>query len=481
MTTFADKFSRLAALRPARNIVGNTVSHATPSGAMPSAASRPGLALRATAALREPCEEATLARLLGAGVSRNRFGEHLAVRNWYSSPEFAQPSQTALEILSRTRDEAQSRRTRAALSDPEKWLFLDTETTGLAGGTGTYAFLVGLAWWDAGGLQVEQLFMRDFTEECSVLCELAARLAERPVLITYNGKSFDWPLLESRFTMTRSIAPPKLAAHLDLLHPARAVWKLRLGSVRLADVERHVLDPATLGWDRDNDTTSALIPQYYFDYLRGGPPEPLLGIARHNQMDLRGLAALYCKLDALISAEMPDAGSVDGRDLFGLSRYLQRRGHRERAQTACTQALHFGLPHEVRPQARRELALHAKRSGEHERAAELWHEIVGGDASEGVHACEQLAIHYERRAKNHERALEFAQLALAELHKIRLLRGRMPSGHYAGAFPGFMGANSDASRESRLEQSLLKRVARLEQRIAARCAAAPLLNSADPR
>jgi uncharacterized protein len=430
---------------------------------------------------REPCEEDTLARLLGASVSRNRFGEHLAVRNWHSSPEFAQPSQAALEILSRTRDEAQSRRTRAALSDPEKWLFLDTETTGLSGGTGTYAFLVGLAWWDAGGLQVEQLFMRDFTEECSVLCALAARIAERPVLVTYNGKTFDWPLLESRFTMTRSIAAPKLAAHLDLLHPARAVWKLRLGSVRLADVERHVLNPATLGWDRADDTTSALIPQYYFDYLRGGPPEPLLGIARHNQMDLRGLAALYGKLDAMISTELPDVGSVDGRDLFGLSRYLQRRGHGERAQTACTQALDFGLPHEVRPQARRELAQHAKRRGEHERAAELWHEIVAGDASEGLHACEQLAIHYERRAKDDERALEFAQLALAELRKVRLLTSRLPCGHFAGAFPGFMAVRPSASREARLEKSLLKRVARLERRLALRCGTPSLLSAADSR
>ena len=275
MATAADKFSRLAALKPA--------TRSGPSQATP----------RFTPARlpeqREPCEEDTLARLLGAGVVRNKFGEHLAVRNWYSSPEFAHPFPATLEILSRTKDESLSRKTREALSDPEKWLFLDTETTGLAGGTGTYAFLIGLAWWDAGGIQVEQFFMRDFAEEHSVLHELAARIAERPVLITYNGKTFDWPLLHSRFTMTRSIPVPKLLAHLDLLHPARAVWKLRLGSVRLSDLERHVLDPICLGWTRDDDTSSAMIPQYYFDYLRGGPPEPLLGIAKHNQMDLRGL------------------------------------------------------------------------------------------------------------------------------------------------------------------------------------------------
>src|SRR5258708_25761696 len=116
-----------------------------------------------------------------------------------------------------------------------------------------------------------------FCQEHSLLQELSQRVAERPVLVTFNGKSFDWPLLENRFTMTRSIAVPKLAAHLDLLHPARALWKLRLGSVRLVELERHVLDAPRLGWHRENDVSSALIPQFYFDYLRGGLAEPLAG------------------------------------------------------------------------------------------------------------------------------------------------------------------------------------------------------------
>jgi tetratricopeptide (TPR) repeat protein len=241
---------------------------------------------------------------------------------------------------------------------------------------------------------------------------------------------------------------------------------LRLGTVRLSDLERHVLDPISLGWSRDDDTTSALIPQYYFDYMRGGPPEPLLGIAKHNQMDLRGLAALYYKLNTLIATELPEHGSVDGRDLFGLSRFLQRRGHRERAQTACTQALDFGLPHEVRPQARRDLALHAKRSGQHARAAKLWHEIIANDPEEGVHACEQLAIHYERRVKDHRQALEFAQRALAQLRKAKLLSTRLPAGHFAGAFAGALHVRISSSKESRVEKSLLHRIARLQQRLA---------------
>src|SRR5467141_3471506 len=348
MAATADKFSRLAALKPAQPIPA-----------------RP-------AAIRTPDEADSLGRLLGAGVARNHFGEHLAVRNWFSTPEFTDPSPTTLELLSRTRDEPLSRKTRAALQDPEKWLFLDTETTGLAGGTGTYAFLIGLAWWDAGALQVEQFFMRDFGEEHAILHEVAARIAERPVLVTFNGKAFDWPLLENRFTMTRSIAVPRLAAHLDLLHPARALWKLRLGSVRLVELERHVLDAARLGWHRGDDVASALIPQFYFDYLRGGPATPLAGVVRHNQMDLRGLAALFGKINELLANENSSSGEVHSLDLFGLSRFLQRRGESDRAQTACAQALEAGLPAEFEPKAQRELALMARQHGEHARAAEIW-------------------------------------------------------------------------------------------------------------
>jgi uncharacterized protein YprB with RNaseH-like and TPR domain len=127
------------------------------------------------------------------------------------------------------------------VADPEQWLFLDTETTGLAGGSGTYAFLVGVAWWEGGGLEIEQFFMREYSEERSLLFALRERIAERPVLVTFNGKSFDWPLLETRYRMSRKLAPPVPRAHLDLLHPALNLWRLRLGSVRLSELERRVL------------------------------------------------------------------------------------------------------------------------------------------------------------------------------------------------------------------------------------------------
>ena len=438
MPARADRLSRLAALKPAR----------------PAAAGvdRPRL--------RPPDQEDLLAQFLGAGVVGNHFGEHLAIRNWYSSPEYAEPSRVTLELLSRTRDDFLSRKTRAALEDPSRWLFLDTETTGLAGGTGTYAFLIGLAWWDAGGLQVEQFFMRDFTEEYSLLQELAVRITERPVLVTFNGKSFDWPLIENRFAMTRSIATPKLAAHLDLLHPARALWKLRLGSVRLMELERRVLDRGRLGWHRSEDVDSALIPERYFDYLRGGPVAPLAGVVRHNQMDLRGLAALFGKINAMLSEPADRLEEHESLDLFGLSRFFERRGDSARAQVACAQALAIGLPGDVRARARKELALMAKRRGEHERAAGIWEEMVRDSQDEG-HACEQLAIYYEHRAKDFRRAIEYAKLGLAKVKRQRTASLR--NAHDPGLAAGFV----------RQEKHLIERLARLERKVRPRSSPAP--------
>jgi uncharacterized protein len=430
MASVPDRFARLAALRPARA--------RTPAPQV---------------TLRTPQEEDVLSRLLGAGIANNRYGEHACVRNWFSSPEFTPTSEITLELLSRTKDAALTKRTRAAVGDPTKWLFLDTETTGLSGGAGTYAFLVGLAWWDAGGLQAEQLLMRDFAEEHSILHELAARLAERPVLITFNGKTFDWPLLENRFTMTRAIAIPRLAAHLDLLHPARALWKLRLGSVRLVELEREVLDARRLGWYREEELISAMIPQVYFDYLRGGAVAPLAAVVRHNQSDLRGLAALMAKIDALLATASQDRcpHEFHGLDLFGLSRFLLRRGDNDRAHAACARALDFGLPAEFRSQARRDLALFAKRRGDHDKAVDLWEQLAtepAHDADDAIQACEQLAIYYER-AKDFTRAAEFTRLAL---NKIARSKNRSRDALLA-------------SRAVRLEEKLQHRLARLKARI----------------
>ncbi len=259
----------------------------------------------------------------------------------------------------------------AEVSDPRQWLFLDTETTGLMGGTGTYPFMVGIAWWDAGGLEVEQFFMRELSEEHALLLTLAERMAERPVLVTFNGKSFDWPLLETRYRMTRKIRAVAPRAHLDFLHPARNLWRVRLGSVRLAELEKHVL-----GWNRGADLISEMIPQFYFDYLRGGPPEPLVQIFLHNQMDLRGLAGLASRIVAVLAD--PQTDGTDGLELFGVSRICERRGDTARARKHYAQSLDAVLPAETDRAARRSLARLAKREGDLPLALKLVGKHPGG-------------------------------------------------------------------------------------------------------
>lgn len=365
-----------------------------------------------------PAGAERLAEILGAQANRNRFGEHLALRRWFSESIGAEPAQAAFDAaaLRLLAPDAPN-----CASDPQKWLFLDTETTGLAGGTGTYPFLVGVAWWDAGGLEVEQFFMREQSEEHSLLVALAERIAERPVLVTFNGKSFDWPLLETRYRMTRVIKPPALRAHIDFLHPARNLWRLRLGSVRLAELEKHVL-----GWNRGADVMSELIPQIYFDYLRGGPPEPLVPIFHHNQMDLRGLAGLATRILSLL--ENPETHGRDPLELFGVSRICERRGEANRARKLYERSIARELPAETGRLARRSLARLAKRDGEHDLALRLWEEMLDG-SHEGLEAYEQLAIHYEHRAREPRRAAVLVRKALIELRRANRLGTIASSAH----------------------------------------------------
>ncbi len=294
-------------------------------------------------------------------------------------------------------------------SDPRRWLFLDTETTGLAGGTGTYAFLVGIAWWDDDGFVVQQYFMRNHAEEASLLLELAEVLAKRRTLVTFNGKSFDWPLLETRYRMTRLGPAPSLVLHLDLLHPARQIFRLRLKSVALSELERHVL-----ALDRGYDIPSETIPGRYFDFLRGGPAQPVAEIFQHNQMDLCGLAALSAHMTRLL--EKPESADCESSELFGMSRLLQRRGENQLAFTTYERALAGNLPGDAQRVAKHELALSAKRQGRTERSNELWHELLEGD-DPAPEAHERLAIYYEHHARDLDEAVSLARKAQVRLRE----------------------------------------------------------------
>ncbi len=385
--------------------------------ALPTNGRRPSLlydAQESHSRTRAPRNEPDqLARILGATTKANQYGEYLSVRCWCAKPARHSPEPHALKLLS---PEAPGE-----IADPEQWLFLDTETTGLAGGSGTYAFLVGTAWWEGGGLEIEQFFMRDYCEERSLLFALHERIAEHPVLVTFNGKSFDWPLLETRYRMSRKIPVPNLRTHLDFLHPARNLWRLRLGSVRLSELERHVL-----GWERGADVLSGLIPQIYFDYLRGGSPERLVPVLHHNQMDLRGLAALSSRILSLL-ADAENEGR-DGLELLGVSRICEKQGEKTRARKLYEKSIASVLPAETDRVARRALARLAKREGDFELACELWKDALG-NSRHGYEAYEQLAIYYEHKARDPEQARQIVRQALNELRRANQL-GEITPGAY---------------------------------------------------
>jgi uncharacterized protein YprB with RNaseH-like and TPR domain len=426
--TLLDRFARVKALRKPPTGVAQGLAHTACTHKTTTKTERDEEQLRGFSQnIPEGAER--LAEILGATLVQNHFGQHLALRKWFS--EVANGVKTNCSPLgygiADERVEASALRLLLPgapdeVADPRQWLFLDTETTGIMGGTGTYPFLVGIAWWEAGGLEVEQFFMRDYADEHALLVTLAERMAERCVLVTFNGKSFDWPLLETRYRMTRTLKPSAPKAHLDFLHPARNLWRLRIGSVRLWELERHVL-----GWNRGADMASELIPEIYFDFLRGGPPEPLVPIFLHNQMDLRGLAALSSRIVSLLTEQ--DTQEKDGFELFGLSRICERRGDTKRARKHYEESLALGeLPFESDRAAKRSLAQLAKREGDLTLARELWKGMLGS-SREGLQAYEQLAIYYERHSREPHQAAVVSRDALNELQKAKRL-GMIGTGAY---------------------------------------------------
>jgi len=283
--------------------------------------------------------------------------------------------------------------------------YLDTETTGLSGGTGTCAFLIGVGAAEGSGFRVRQFFLRDFTEEKAALAALSEALEPYDLLVTYNGKTFDLPLLETRYTLARMRSPFSKMAHLDLLHPARRLWKLRFESCRLKNLERELL-----GIARNGDVPGSEIPQIYFDYLRTGSAKGLQPVFFHNALDIVTLAGLTVEVSQRISTAGDGAG-CDSLDLFSLSRVLERAGASELARSTCLQALARGLPESVEPQALWQLATQHKRERRYRDAVEVWMKIINLGSRYTVDACVELAIHYEHRVRDADRALEFADAA----------------------------------------------------------------------
>jgi uncharacterized protein len=290
---------------------------------------------------------------------------------------------------------------------PSKWGFLDTETTGLAGGTGTYAFLVGVGSIGPEGFRLRQFFMRDYGEEASLLSRLSDYLAQFDVLITYNGKTYDQPLLETRFRMARARHPFDRLEHLDLLFGARRLWKLRLESCRLVDLEHQIL-----GVERQGDLPGEMIPYYYFDYLRSRQAMRLVPIFHHNAIDILSLACLTAVVPFAFRA--PEEAAIrHGADLIGLARWTLQADRREEALRLFRRAVDLGLPDDLLFRTLFDIAILEKRLERLDAALAVFTDLAACRNPYRLRALEELAKYYERRERNYAMALEMTRTALA--------------------------------------------------------------------
>jgi len=287
---------------------------------------------------------------------------------------------------------------------PESFVFLDTETSGLAGGTGTYAFLIGVGRFTDEGFNLSQFFMRDPYEEPAQLAALQSALVDCEVLVTYNGKSFDVPLLNTRFITNGEPPPLNSYKHIDLLHIARRIWRDRLESRTLGSIETHILQlPRT-----EEDIPGWMVPAIYFDYIKTGDARPITNVLYHNAMDIISLASLLNQVSDML--DDPHGGAVeDGIDLISMAKIFEDLGEFRAAAECFESGLNYELPDRIRNQAFQRWSIMEKRRNNLKRSIGLWE--MAAELKE-IYAHEELAKVYEHRTKDFPRAIFWTELAI---------------------------------------------------------------------
>jgi len=300
---------------------------------------------------------------------------------------------------------AWAREPRLAQCESRDLAFLDIETTGLGGGAGTYAFLVGVGRFSADDFRVAQFFMRDPIEEPALLAALARIFDARAALVTFNGKAFDIPILNARYITNGDASPFPDRAHLDLLPLARRLWRDRLESRALGALERHIL-----GMTRAEDEVPGwLIPQIYFDYLQTGDARPLRGVFYHNAMDVVAMAALLNHVVAMLND--PFTFAIEhGLDVIAIAKLFEDLGQWDAAARVYARGLELDLSETAFRETVRRYAHLQRRRGDLASAVELWRAAT---ATRQVYAFVELAKHYEHRARDYAQALVQTRAALA--------------------------------------------------------------------
>jgi len=285
-----------------------------------------------------------------------------------------------------------------------RFAFLDTETSGLSGGTGTYAFMVGIGRFIEDQFVLKQFFMRDPAEEPAILEAITQFLAPAQALVTFNGKAFDAPLLATRYRLHHIPIPFEEYAHLDLLPLARRLWRDRLESRALKYLEQHVLS-----FRRSLEEVQGYeVPWLYFDYLRTGDARPLAGVFYHNAMDVVAMAALLAHINEAM--EHPYDGRVEhGLDFVALGKLFEDLGHWEEAARLFERGLELNLTEADFGLAVKRLSILQKRRGDFEEAVRLWETAA---ANGHIYAHIEMAKYYEHKCRDAQMALKWTRSAL---------------------------------------------------------------------
>lgn len=303
-------------------------------------------------------------------------------------------------------------------------LFLDLETTGLFGGAGTQAFLVGCASIEGTSIRVRQFLLPGFEHERAVLAEFQSWAKAQGTLCTYNGRSFDVPLIETRFMFNRVPCPLDGVPHLDMLHAARRLWRQRPLTTGTPDPDDSscslgVLEKHIAGLHRVGDVPGYEIPSRFFKFVRSGDARPLEAVMEHNRLDLISLAAVLARAITLISSG--PAVATTAQEAYGLARVYERAGAHENAEASLLRTIEFakrvGAEPEVHGEALRRLAWLRRRNRRPNEAAEAWNELAvlpRCAAALRREAKEALAIHHEHRLKDLQSARQHALDLLTE-------------------------------------------------------------------
>ena len=350
-----------------------------------------------------PAEDYTIEHVVPGRIQRTPAGETFLVEAGY--PAEYRHGRRELQITASLETVAAwVGEPRILACPPQSFAFLDVETTGLAGGTGTYTFLVGLGRYESDQFQLAQFFMRDPSEEPAHLLAIEQFLAPCEVLVTFNGKAFDVPLLNTRYQIQGWRSPLETVAQVDLLHMARRLWRDRLPSRTLGSLEVEILDVVRT----QDDIPGWMIPQLYFDYLHTGDARPVSHVFYHNAMDVVSMAALLNHIAHLLTDPLHAMIEHD-LDLVAIAKLHEYLDRHEVSIPLFHLALGKSLEDDTRQDVLHHLSFLHKRRGEMEQAIELWRQAAMAGQ---VYACEELAKHYEHHTRDVSEALRWTQVAL---------------------------------------------------------------------